>query len=222
MMKTLLTAALMMLVTTGTQANVIYQAGLMSDYLFRGITQTEHDLAVYAQATNNVGNAYAGAGVINIEAPEGSEGLPIEMDVNFGYNNKFDGFNIDLEVITYNYLVDTQGDETEFKIGTTPIKHLDISLYRGIKNKTWYAETTYEKTLKNRLYLDARLGYWIQDEADDNALTARVELGRDFPELYGIDIYGAIDYISDETPFGNSSDSDDPQVEFVLGIRKNF
>lgn len=199
-----------------------YQAGLMTDYLFRGLTRTDHGPAVYLQGKTQRGDAYASVKAINIDTPDGAEGLPVEMDVSFGYNNRFDSFNIDVEVITYNFLVDSMADETEFKLGTRLAKGLDLELYRGIKGKTWYPEISYEKFLKNRLYLDGSVGFWKQDDADDTALTARLELGRDFPEFHGIDIYGGLDFISDSTPFGNDADKDDSELEFVLGIRKNF
>ena len=164
-------------------------------------------------------NIFAGDD-INIEDNDDAEGVPAELDMNFGYNNKFDSFNIDLEVITYNFLLDSVDDETEFKIGTSPLKGLDISLYRGIKQNTWYPEVTYEKTIKYRIYLDAAVGFWLPDDGD-SALTARVELGRDFPELYGIDIYAGVDYISDSTPFVDDN-YDEDETEFVFGVRKNF
>ncbi|TEW52341.1 TorF family putative porin [Psychromonas algicola] len=221
-MKKIIATFLMVLGTASVQAETVKQIGFMSDYLFRGITRTDNDFAVYLKATGNVGNAYGGASIINIESVDGAEGIPAELDVNFGYNNKFDSFNIDLEVITYNFLLDSEIDETEFKIGTSPLKGLDISLYRGIKKNTWYPEVTYEKTIKYRIYLDAAVGFWLPDNSDDSALTGRVELGRDFPELYGIDIYAGVDYISDSTPFGNDNDEDDAETEFVFGVRKNF
>ena len=221
-MHKLIITSLIALAATGAQAQTTKQIGLMTDYLFRGITQTDNGLAVYGQAVHSVGNAYAAANFINIEAPDNAEGIPVEMDISFGYNNKFDNFNIDLEVITYNFLVDSKGDETEFKIGTSFTKNLDFAVYRGIKNNTWYPELAYEKFLSNRLYLDSTLGYWLPDDADDTAITARVELGRDFPELYGVDIYVAVDYISDSTPFGNRNDNDDDNTEFVIGLRKNL
>lgn len=221
-MKQVIATSLMILTTVNIQAETVKQAGLMTDYLFRGITRTDNSLAVYAKATETIGNAYAGIKFINIDTGDDAEGLPVEMDVSFGYNNQFDNFNIDLEVITYNYLVDTIGDETEFKIGTSLTQNLDLALYRGIKNKTWYPELVYEVFLSNQLYLDATVGYWLPDNTDDSAFTARAELGRDLPEFYGIDIYVALDFISDSTPFGNSNDNDDSETKVVFGLRKNL
>lgn len=222
MMKKLIPISLIALSASSIQAETVKQAGLMTDYLFRGITRTDNEMAVYIQTTTNIENAYYGIKFINIDTEDDSEGLPVEMDVRFGYNNQFDSFNIDLEVITYNYLVDTLEDETEFKLGTALSDSLDLNFYRGIKQKTWYVELDYEKFLSNRLYLDASLGLWESDDADDNAITARAELGRDFPELYGIDIYLAVDHTTDSTPFGNSNDEDEAETEYVIGLRKNF
>jgi len=221
-MKQIIAMFLMVIATSTIQAKTVKQVGLMSDYLFRGITLTDNSLAAYLKASGNVGNAYGGVKAINIEAADNAEGIPVEMDVNFGYNNNFEHFNLDLEVITYNFLVDTITDETEFKIGTSPLKGLDISLYRGIKKKTWYPEIAYENELVHKVYLDASVGFWLPDDEDDSALTARVELGRDFPEFYGVDFYVAVDYISDSTPFGYNNDNDDAETEFVFGVRKNF
>jgi uncharacterized protein (TIGR02001 family) len=221
-MKKLITTVLILLASASAQAKTVKEVGVMSDYLFRGMTQTNHGAAGYIQLTEKVGNAYANISFINIEAGNDYEGFPVEMDVSFGYNSQFDSFNIDFEVITYNYLVDSIGDETEFKIGTSLSKSVDLAIYRGIKNKTWYPELSYEAFLGNRLYLDAAVGYWMPDNGDDNALTFRAELGRDFPEFYGIDIYVAVDFISDTTPFGYDTDNDDAETEVVFGLRKRF
>lgn len=204
------------------QAAPAYNAGVVTDYLFRGLTQTDHGIAVQGGADVKNGNAYAGVWFSNVEKPDGSEGLPVEMDVYFGYNNQFSKFNLDLEVLTYNYLNDSIGDETEFKIGTTLIKGLDVNLYRGVKNKTWFPEVTYELYLPERLYLDLSAGLWMQDDADDEGFTARAELGRDFPELGGIDLYVGGSFISDETPFGDDNDDDDSDLRIFAGVRKNF
>lgn len=195
---------------------------LVSDYLFRGVTQTDNGVAIQGGVDASKGNAYGGIWFSNIDAGKKAEGLPVEMDVSFGYNNQFNGFNIDVEMITRNFLVDTKGDETEFRIGTSPVKGLDINLYRGIKRKFWYPEVKYEHFLPNRLYLDVASGIWMVDDAkkDDKVLTARVELGRDFPEFNQVDIFLALDYISDKAP-GNSN-KDNSKVKAIIGVRKNF
>ncbi|WP_430461652.1 TorF family putative porin [Thalassolituus sp. LLYu03] len=217
-----LAAPALLTLAVSAAAAPAYNAGLVTDYLFRGLTQTDHGVALQGGADIKNGNAYGGVWFSNVETPDGSEGLPVEMDVYFGYNNQFSKFNLDMEVLTYNYLNDSIGDETEFKIGSTLAKGLDVNLYRGVKGKTWFPEVTYEMFLPERLYLDVSAGLWIQDDADDEGLTARAELGRDFPELHGIDLYVGASYISDDTPFGDNNDQDDSDLRFFAGVRKNF
>ncbi|MDK2778753.1 MAG: TorF family putative porin [Pseudomonadota bacterium] len=220
--KALLLPALFTLSVPAFAANPAYNVALVSDYLFRGLTQTDNGPAIQGGADVRNGNAYGGIWFSNVDTPDDSEGLPVEMDVYFGYNNQFGSFNLDMEVLTYNYLNDSIADETEFKLGTSPAKGLAINIYRGVKGKTWYPEVTYEKFLPYRLYLDLAAGYWTQDDADDDAFTARAELARDFPELGHIDLFVGADFISDETPFGDDADEDDSELTFVVGIRKNF
>ncbi|MAD46186.1 MAG: hypothetical protein CMI02_06200 [Oceanospirillaceae bacterium] len=215
--------AALLISSSALAAQVSYNAALVSDYLFRGLTMTDHDPAVQGGADVKNGDAYGSVWFSNVDTPDGSEGLPVEMDVTFGYNMRFNGgFNLDMEVLTYNFLTDGMADETEFKLGTSPARDLTIDLYRGVKSKYWYPEIRYEKNLDYRLYLDLAAGYWAPDDADDSAVTLRAELARDFPELGHVDFFIAADYISDETPFGNDADEDDSDLTFLFGVRKNF
>ncbi|EAT12644.1 hypothetical protein HF888_13805 [Bermanella marisrubri] len=220
-MKKLAVLSLSTLVMTSVaDARPAYNISLVNDYLFRGVTQTDNSPAIQGGADVKNGNAYGSVWFSNVEKPDGAEGLPVEMDVSFGYNNKFGSFNLDTEIITYNYLNDAQSDETEFKFGTSPSKSLTIDVYRGIKGNYWYPELKLEKFLPNRFYLDASIGYTLYDDADDDTLNGRIELARDFPEFNGLDIFIGATYVEDQNP-GNDVDDDD-DVNFVFGVRKRF
>ena len=212
----------MTLLSVMVQAQPRYNLALVSDYIFRGLTRTDHGPALQGGTDVRRGDAYAGIWLSNIDAPEESEGIPVEMDAYFGYNHRFGSFNLDTSVVTYNYLVDSMADETEFRLASNVSKELEISIARGIKQKTWYPEIRYEKYLQHRLYLDLIAGVWLADDADDKGVSLRAELARDFPEFYKIDLFVALDYISDETPFGMDDDDDDSDVQLVFGLRKNF
>lgn len=207
-----------------SQAETTYNAAFVSDYVWRGLTQTDNGAALQAGADYTVGNAYAGTWVSNVEEQDGAEGVPAEMDVYFGYNHDFGAISIDTAVTTYNYLNDSTGDLTEFKVGVLPkqIKGLSVALHREVKTKYWYPEVAFETTLPHRLYLDAAAGFWSIDDADDSAFTMRAELARDFPEFHHIDVFGGLSYITDNTPGGNNADDDDAEALFLMGIRKNF
>ena len=205
-----------------SQAQTSKNVSLVSDYIYRGLSQTDNSPAIQGGADYKNGNAYASVWFSNVEDASGSEGFPVEMDVTFGYNNKFDGFNLDTSVITYNYLNDKTPDQTEFRVATSINKEIEVALHREVKTKYWYPEIIFEKYLANRLYFDAAIGYWNADDADDDALTFRAEIARDFPEFHHVDIFAGISHITDETPFGMAGDSDDGDTLFVLGVRKRF
>ena len=215
-------AVLMGAASQAMSKNTTYNIGVVSDYVYRGISQTDNGVALQGGADYKVGNAYAGAWFSNVEEQDDSEGIPVEMDVYFGYNHKFGGFNLDTSIKTYNYLNDTNGDLTEFRLATNPIKGLEIGINREVKSKFWYPEVNYERFLPHRLYLDLHAGYWNIDDADDNALDFRAELARDFPELHHIDFFIAASHITDSTPGGDDADEDDAETLFLFGVRKNF
>lgn len=220
----LCSAAVLAVAALTSQAETTYNAAFVSDYVWRGLTQTDNGAAFQAGADYTVGNAYAGTWVSNVEEQDGAEGVPAEMDVYFGYNHDFGAISIDTAVTTYNYLNDSTGDLTEFKVGVSPkqVKGLSVALHREVKTKYWYPEVAFETTLPHRLYLDAAAGYWSIDDADDSAFTMRAELARDFPEFHHIDVFGGLSYITDNTPGGNNADDDDAEALFLMGIRKNF
>jgi len=223
MNKLLTLAAGSLLAICAVQASaekVTQNAAFVTDYVWRGMSQTDNSAAIQAGADYTNGNSYASVWMSNVDDGTGAEGAPLEMDVSFGYNNQFDKFNLDMRVTTYNYLHDQTGDLTEFRLATTPMKGVEVALNREIKAKYWYPEVTYEKFLQNRLYLDLSAGYWSFDDGE-SALSFRAELARDFPEFHHIDLFAALTYISDETVAMNDNKSDADSL-FLVGIRKRF
>ncbi len=223
-MKNLITISTALLLTLGAlQASaetISHNAAFVTNYVWRGLSQTDNSAAIQAGADYKNKNAYARVWVSNVEDGQGAEGAPLEMDVSFGYNNKFEKFNLDMQITTYNYLHDNTDDRTEFRIATNPIKGLEVALNREIKQKYWYPEVAFEKFLKNRLYLDLSAGFWSFD-GGENALSLRAELARDFPEFHHIDLFAALTYISDETVYADDNNSSADSL-FLLGIRKRF
>ena len=195
-------------------------AAFVTDYVWRGLSQTDNNAALQAGSDYSNGDAYASVWLSNVDDGTGAEGMPVEMDVSFGYNNKFDGFNLDTSVTTYNYLHDKTPDLTEFRVASTLLKGLEVALHREIKAKYWYPEVNYEKFLPHRLYLDLSAGFWSYDD-EGSAVTFRAELARDFPEFHHIDLFGAVTYISDDTPQIDDNQEDDEAL-FLVGIRKRF
>lgn len=201
-------------------ARPTYNIALVSNYLSSGVTQTDDGPAIQGGADIKNRNAYGTFWFSNVKKPDGAEGLPIEMEVSFGYNNQFGNFNLDTGITTLNYLNDAQQDETEFKLGTSPSQSTTIDVFRGIKGNYWYPQISIEKFLPNLFYLNAHIAYTLFDDFDDDTVDGRIELARDFPELNGLDIFIGATYVEDNIP-GNDVDNDD-EVNFLFGVRKRF
>jgi len=211
----------LLLLAMNIQAKPKYELTLISDYLFRGVTMTDNGPALQWGAEIRDRNAYGKAWFSNIELSDQAEGLPIEMDIHLGYHHQFSGFNLDTEIITYNTFADEGKEETEFKFGTRLSKVSRFDVYRGLKLKTWYPQWSFKKYIERRVYLSGRVGYWMFDDASDDALHSRLFLGMDFPEFNGFTLYLGGDFISDEQP-GNDNDTDDEHLVFVFGFTKQF
>lgn len=209
-------------VSVFAKESVTKNAALVTDYVWRGLSGTDNGPAIQGGFDYQNGNAYAGVWASNVDDTGSTEGLPFEMDVYFGYNNQFDGFNLNTSVTTYNYLYDTGADLTEFRVATDlqKVKGLELAVNREIKNGYWYLEGNFEKQLPHRLYLDASAGFWSVDDGD-TAIVASVEIARDFPEFHHVDFFGAISMLSDET-FMIEDNNDESEMIFYLGVRKNF
>jgi len=220
-MKYALILASLFFTATATQAKTYYELSILNDYLFRGITMTDHSPAIQWGAFVTNGNAYGSLQFSNVEMAEEAEGLPIEMNVHLGYDHRFNGFNIDTEIISYNTLADLGKEETEFKFGTQLSRSSYFNVYRGVKLKTWYPEYSFKKYIEKRVYLTGRIGYWMQDDTSDSALHGRLVLGMDFPEFNGFTLFVGADMITDEAP-GNDNEDDDDHAGIVFGFTKRF
>jgi uncharacterized protein (TIGR02001 family) len=87
-------------------SNLSWSLALTSDYVFRGITQTDFDPALQAGATYTFGGTgiYAGAWTPNVDFAD-SDGPDIELDWYLGWNHDLsDSLNLDLQVVRYTYM----------------------------------------------------------------------------------------------------------------------
>lgn len=88
-----------------------FNVGVVSDYIFRGITQTTHAPAIQGGADYaHSSGAYVGAWASNIKWIKDSAALangsdaPLELDTYFGFRNSIAGdFGYDVGYVRYNY-----------------------------------------------------------------------------------------------------------------------
>ncbi|WMP18830.1 TorF family putative porin [Thiothrix lacustris] len=105
MKKTLLTMAVMgsLLVVSQAQAGASANIGVTSDYIWRGVTQTDEGAAVQAGLDYEADNGlYVGTWASNVDFPDVYNGA--EVDVYAGYKKDLKGeLNFDVGAIRYMY-----------------------------------------------------------------------------------------------------------------------
>jgi len=92
-----------------------YSVTAASDYIFRGVSQTENNPAVFGAARVTDDQFYAGAGIENVDFHNSTNA---EYDLSGGWTPVVEGFRLDLGVIRYGYIdepVHTHIDTVDFK-----------------------------------------------------------------------------------------------------------
>jgi uncharacterized protein (TIGR02001 family) len=86
-----------------------------SDYIFRGVSQTENHPAAFGAARVTDDGFYIGAGIENVDFHNSTDA---EYDLSAGWTPVVDGFRLDLGVIRYGYIDEpshTHIDTLDFK-----------------------------------------------------------------------------------------------------------
>lgn len=104
-----------------TGPEVAFNAAVGSDYVFRGVSQTEGDPAISAGVDVTQGLFYAGAWAGNVSFA-GDADTDAEIDLYAGVRPEFGGFNWDFGVVSYFYAGQPDGadyDYVELKAATS-------------------------------------------------------------------------------------------------------
>jgi len=92
-----------------------FTATAASDYVFRGISQTENGAAVFGSGRVSYDDFYAGVGMENVNFHNSTAA---EYDLSAGWTPVVHGFRVDLGVVRYGYIdqpVHTEIDTAEVK-----------------------------------------------------------------------------------------------------------
>jgi len=92
-----------------------YSVTAASNYIFRGVSQTENGAAVFGAARVSYDQFYAGTGIENVDFHNSTDA---EYDLSAGWTPKFEGFRFDLGLIRYGYI-------------NAP-SHIDTIEYKGV------------------------------------------------------------------------------------------
>lgn len=148
--------------------SIAFNVGAASDYVFRGVSQTDEDPEVYAGADATLGIGYAGVWVSNVDFDNGTD---VEFDLYAGITPKAGPVSLDLGVLYYGYTDQPKGsheDYWEFKAaGSMPLGPATFGAsvyyspeYFGKTGDAVYYEATAEVGIpQTRFSVSGALGY---------------------------------------------------------------
>ncbi|MFY0699697.1 MAG: hypothetical protein JXR04_02690 [Bermanella sp.] len=145
-------------------AEVSFNAALVSDYVFRGFSFSDNGPALQGGADySHESGAYVGTW---LSTTDDGEETGYEYDIYAGYWMETNGLEIDLGYTTYNY--DEGGYDTAEIYANVTKGAVTASIYRDIDAyETTYLAAAYSMELPQDLALDLGVGYLLDGEDED-------------------------------------------------------
>lgn len=182
-------------------AEVSFNAAVVSDYVWRGVSQTDNGFALQGGADfSHESGAYAGIWGSNVDYDDDDN---IEYDYYFGYATEVNGLDINAGYISYN--LDDSG-ETAVEVYASVAKDaLSAMLSVDIENdNNMYLEGGYSMDLPEDLGLDLHAGYTIPDNSSIDAffdLSATVGKSLEMFDIAATITYNDFEYATDDVLF---------------------
>ncbi|MEZ5651559.1 MAG: TorF family putative porin [Burkholderiaceae bacterium] len=206
-------------------------AGLYSDYRFRGFTQTAYKPAFQGGFDlKHSSGFYVGNWNSNVEAGV-YNGASLEMDFYAGYGGTAGGLDYDVGVLYYAYPTSAPGsaiDNTEIYAGISAygfgLKYsYGVSDFFGVPNSDGnsYLQLSYGYDIGNGWSLSAAIGYQdpagaLADKVTDYSLGVAKDIG-------GWSVGATIVGVSDKALATTSASSEDAgKTGLVLSVSKSF
>jgi uncharacterized protein (TIGR02001 family) len=132
-----------------------FTATAASNYLFRGISQTENQAAIFGSGRVSYDDFYAGVGIETINFHNSTSA---EYDLSAGWTPKVDGFRLDLGVVRYGYI----DQPTHSYIDTVEFKAAALRDFgRATFGAAIYYSPDYFGTHRDDVYVEGRAAYRI-------------------------------------------------------------
>lgn len=199
---------------------------LTTDYVWRGISQTQNDAAIQGQFdVAHESGLYLGVWGSNVEFG-GPESL--ELDAYFGFANEIDlagtAVTYDIGWLHYEYPSnDTLSfNEIYFGLGVSPIDDLDLGIYYyqdpGVENKiaNYYVDITADYSLPEWAFgtqLVTHLGHYDRQDSATDYWDWKIGLAKDF---------GDFNFEIAYTDSGDSDAKDDGDARAVATVSASF
>jgi uncharacterized protein (TIGR02001 family) len=216
-MKTLSKAiAIASLVTAGAlasqaaNAEVSYNAAVVSDYVWRGESQNDNGFAFQGGADTDVAeNLSVGvwASTIMLDADTGEDTFEVDLYASYGF--ALAGMDASVGVVNYQY--DESDSSTEFNVAIEK-DALSAMLSIDSDGDYNYLEGGYSMDLPKDLALDLSIGYAMPDIGDDS-LDFGATVGKD---VSGYDVALGLGWASEDRT------GDDADTVLYLSASKEF
>jgi uncharacterized protein (TIGR02001 family) len=243
MMKKTLIATAMLATTAVAQAEISGNVSMASDYVFRGISQTDNQMALqggfdYAHDSG----LYVGTWASNVDSDffNGAGHDPqLEVDLYGGYSNELaNGIGYDVGYLRYQYPGFDDANTNEFYVGgsykdfSLQVNYSDELKFLPSDQSAWYWKAGYDTTLPwYEIGLSAHIGYSTGDAFDvDDSDRAKGDSGfydtyTDWSlglskSVYGVDL--GITYTDLDLSSKDDCNADFCDSKFVFSISKSL
>jgi uncharacterized protein (TIGR02001 family) len=229
--KQLISLALLALVPLAAQAQeedssgFTWNAAATSEYMFRGISQTDDHPAIQAGAGYSFSNGlYVGGWVSNVDFGAADQDTDAEIDTYIGWNGDLGPTNLDVQLVRYNYVGEPDGVDYAYNelIGKlTFAENYSATLgytndYLNTSTDSIYAALGGSWEVGAGVNLTAGLGYTTVQGPEDGYLDYSVGANRDFgPVNIGLGYIGTDNTAEDL--FGKDNTEDKVVLTFSVG-----
>jgi uncharacterized protein (TIGR02001 family) len=179
MKKTLIAGAVLAATSTAAMAEISGNVSMLSDYAFRGVSQTDEQMALqggldYAHESG----FYVGTWASNVDSSffNDPQDPQLEVDVYAGYGGELaNGISYDLGILHYDYPGAKSSDTDELYISgsmagfTVSLNYSDELAFLGSTESAWYLAAGYEMTLAQDIGLAVHVGLSDGDAFDGGA-----------------------------------------------------
>jgi uncharacterized protein (TIGR02001 family) len=188
----LLTAPAVSFAQEAEESNLSWNLGLTTDYVFRGQSQSNRDIAVQGGLDYSFGDSglYAGLWTSNVDFGE-FDGPTQELDMYIGYNTDIgESVNVDVMLTRYSYYGEKAGygsidyNELIAKVGLKNVATLTMGYTNDYSNSgedAIYAAIGNSWEINNGYSIDASFGRSYFDDSEYNdwsvGVTKAVEIG---------------------------------------------
>lgn len=231
MRKQLISLALLALMPLAAQAQeedssgFNWNAAATSEYMFRGISQTDDHPAIQAGAGYSFSNGlYVGGWVSNVDFGAADQDTDAEIDTFIGWNGDLGPTNLDVQLVRYNYVGEPDGVDYAYNelIGKlTFAENYTATLgytndYLNTSTDSIYAGLGGSWEVGAGVNLTAGLGYTTVQGPEDGYLDYSVGANRDFgPVNIGLGYIGTDNTAEDL--FGQDNTEDRVVLTFSVG-----